>query len=200
MEFADYSLDDFSTKLASDSPTPGGGSIAALSGALSASLSAMVVVLTKDGSLDKYTTELEELQTKGLNLIDEDAASFDKVIDAFKMSKQTEEKKAERKKAIQAALKDASLTPLETMKLGLKLLKIARKVVEKGNENAVSDAGVAGLTAMVAIKGGSYNVLINAQSLSDERAANELKSEVTKIIKEGEELVTEIEEIVASKF
>ncbi|SKA09942.1 cyclodeaminase/cyclohydrolase family protein [Selenihalanaerobacter shriftii] len=200
MDFAKYTVDEFSKKLASDSPTPGGGSIAGLNGALSASLASMVVALTKDDSLDEYAEELKELRTKGLNLIDEDAVSFDKVMDAFKMSKDTKEEKQERNDAIQEALKNASFVPLETMKLGLRLLKITRKVVERGNKNAISDAGVAALTAMVAIKGGSYNVLINAESLKDKETAQELKLDVNNIIEAAEQLEAKIEEIVNMEF
>lgn len=200
MKFKEYVVNDFVEKLASKSPTPGGGSIAALNGALSAALNSMVMSLTKDGSLDEYAEELDNLKVQSLDLIDKDSESFDKVMDAFKMPKNTDEEVAERKAAIQKGLEGASMVPLETMKAGLELIKIAQVVLEKGNENAMSDAGVAALTAMTTIKGGSYNVLINAQSLADKDLSSKLITEVEDIIEESEKIHAEIEESLAKKL
>ncbi|MGM0603354.1 MAG: cyclodeaminase/cyclohydrolase family protein [Bacillota bacterium] len=200
MKFKEFVLEDFVEKLASKSPTPGGGSIAALNGVLSASLSSMVMSLTKDGSLDKFEERLEKLKSQGLDLIDLDSESFDKVMAAFKLSKNSDEEVIERKNAIQEALKEASMVPLETMKLGLELMEIASEVLESGNKNAVSDAGVAALSAMTAIKGGSYNVLINAKSLSDKNVSSELIEEVENIVNKAESLHLEIEKSLNKKL
>lgn len=200
MKFKNFVVEDFVEKLSSKSPTPGGGSIAALNGALSASLNSMVMSLTKDGSLDEFKERLDNLKIRGLDLIDRDSESFDKVMDAFKLPKNSDEEIEERKKSIQEALKGASMVPLETMKLGLELMEIASEVLEKGNKNAMSDAGVAALTAMTAVKGGSYNVLINAQSLSDKKLSSELIEEVEDIIKKAENLHLEIEESLREKL
>ncbi|MBM7624997.1 cyclodeaminase/cyclohydrolase family protein [Sporohalobacter salinus] len=200
MSFSDYSINEFMTELASDSATPGGGSVAGLCGSLSASLVAMVIRLTKDADLTENAAKLEELQAEALELIDEDSESFDQVMKAFKLPKDTEEEKKERSKAIQKALKGAAITPLKTMELGLKLLKIASKVVKEGNENAVSDVGVAGLLALDAVKSGRYNVLINAESLTDEVSANELKEKSQQILEESEELAAKIEDVVEDRI
>lgn len=200
MSFADYSIDEFTAELASDAATPGGGSVAGLCGSLSASLIAMVIRLTKEADFAEDTAQLAELQTEALELIDEDSESFDQVMAAFKLPKETEEEKEKRSRAIQEAMKEAAVTPLKTMKLGLKLLKIAVKVVKEGNVNAVSDAGVAGLLALDAVKGGRYNVLINAESLTDKAEAEELKNESEEILEEAEELAAEIEEVTEERI
>jgi|Deesub1362A_J573_1020465.scaffolds.fasta_scaffold12991_1 formiminotetrahydrofolate cyclodeaminase len=200
MKFAEHTLKDFTAEVASQQPTPGGGSVAGLCGALSASLLSMVVALTKNQSLNEYADELEAIRKEALELMDKDAASFDEVMAAFRMPKETEEEKEKRRAGIQSALKQASIVPLDTMKLGLKLLEIARHVVEKGNPNAVSDVGVAGLAAMTAIKGGGYNVLINAYSLDNREILQKLVDEVEEIVEEGEKLLAEIEKITTHKI
>ena len=180
-KFADYSLEKFNKELSSDAPTPGGGSVAGLSASLSAALIQMVINLTDDSSLNDYNKKLTQKRKEALELIDKDAESFNKVMKAFKMPKNTDEEISKRKKAIQEGLYGASLTPLDTMKLALKLLEIAREVIEKGNPHAISDIGVAGLMAMSSIKGARLNVLINTQSLKDHKKAKKLEIEAEEI-------------------
>jgi len=120
MTFANMTLKEFTSKLSSNSPTPGGGSVAGLSISLGASLASMVVNLTKDGSLDKYSDDLKEHTDFALELIDKDANSFNKVMDAFKMKKDTDQEIKERKKVIQSALYNASLHRLKQLNWGLK--------------------------------------------------------------------------------
>ena len=199
-KFAKYDLNKFTAELASDSPTPGGGSVAGLSASLSASLIEMVVNLTDDSSLDKYQEELSSKRKEALDLIDKDAESFNKVMSAFKMPKNTDEEKKKRKEAIQKGLYGASLTPLDTMKLALKLMELARKIIEKGNPHAISDIGVAGLMGMSAIKGAYLNVLINTQSLNDKEKANKLESEADEIVAKAKKILSEIEEITINKI
>lgn len=199
-KFAKYDLNEFTEKLASNSPTPGGGSVAGLSASLSAALIEMVINLTDDNSLKNNKNELSKKRKEALELIDEDAESFNKVMKAFKMPKNTETEKKERKNNIQEGLYQASLTPLETMKLGLKLMQIAREVIEKGNPHAISDIGVAGYMGISAIKGAYLNVLINTKSLNDKSKAEKLEKEANKIISNGENLLTKIEEITVSKI
>lgn len=200
MKFAEYTLKEFVLKVASESPTPGGGSVAGLCTALGASLISMVVALTKNASLDDCYNELEKIRREALELVDKDAKSFEQVIAAFKLPKDTDEQKEKRKVSIQSALKQASIVPLETMKLSLRLLKIARLVADKGNPNAISDVGVGSLAAMAAIKGGGYNVLINARSLKDKETAQKFTNDVEEMIKEGEKIAAEIEQITKSKI
>lgn len=200
MTFANMSLKEFNSKLSSDSPTPGGGSVAGLSAALGASLASMVVNLTKEGDLDKYQDILDDHIKFALELIDKDALSFNKVMDAFKMEKETDAQIEKRKKAIQSALYEASLTPLETIKLAKDILDITEEVAEKGNKNAVSDAGVAALMALASIKGAAYNVYINTSSLKDKEKADTLEAETKKIVEESEKIAKKVENICKEKI
>ncbi len=200
MTFANMSLKEFNSKLASDSPTPGGGSVAGLSAALGASLSSMVVHLTKEGDLGKYEDELADHRAFALELIDKDALSFNKVMDAFKMDKDTDEAAQKRKEAIQSALYEASLTPMETIKLAKDVLEITEEVARKGNKNAISDAGVAALMALASVKSAAYNVYINTASLNDEDKAKRLEEKTERLVKESEEIADEVERICKERI
>ncbi len=200
MTFANMSLKEFNSKLASDSPTPGGGSVAGLSAALGASLTSMVVHLTKEGDLDKYEADLEDHIKFALELIDKDALSFNKVMDAFKMDKDTDEAAQKRKEAIQSALYEASLTPMETIKLAKDILEITEEVAKKGNKNAVSDAGVAALMALASVKSAAYNVYINTSSLSDENKAKRLEEKTDSLVKESEEIANRVEQVCLDRI
>ena len=200
MTFANMSLKEFNSKLASDSPTPGGGSVAGLSAALGASLTSMVVHLTKEGDFDKYEADLEDHIKFALELIDKDALSFNKVMDAFKMDKDTDEAAQKRKEAIQSALYEASLTPMETIKLAKDILEITEEVAKKGNKNAVSDAGVAALMALASVKSAAYNVYINTSSLSDENKAKRLEEKTDSLVKESEEIANRVEQVCLDRI
>ncbi len=200
MTFANMSLKEFNSKLASDSPTPGGGSVAGLSAALAASLVSMVVNLTKDADLDKYSEELEDNIEFALELIDKDALSFNKVMDAFKMNKETKKKKEKRKKAIQTALYNATLTPMETIKLSKSILEITLEVAEKGNKNAVSDAGVAALMALASVKSAAYNVYINTASLKDQKKTRRLEEKAKKLVDKSQKMADQVENICMEKI
>ncbi|MGM0547767.1 MAG: cyclodeaminase/cyclohydrolase family protein [Bacillota bacterium] len=200
MKFAESSLKEFTDKLASKSPTPGGGSVAGLCSALSAALNSMVVNLTKENSFGQSGAQLSKLKTESLDLMDEDAESFKQVMSAFKLPKNTEAEKEKRTKAIQTALVGAAESPLKIMEVGLEILKLGTKISEKGNVNAVSDAGVGALLALTAVKGGYYNVLINAESLKDKSAAEKLESKADQIVKEAEKLAAEINEMTEKRI
>ena len=197
MTFANLSLKDFSEEVASDKPTPGGGSVAALSAALSSSLLKMVIVLTKDNNeLDSFKSDLNKDIKDAFHLMDKDSDSFNEVMKAFKMPKETELEKKKRKEAIQAGLKKASLTPLDTMKLSYKLIEISIKVARHGNKNAVTDAGVAGYMAFSALQGGYYNVIINTASINDEDFVNTTEKEANEMLEESKSLLEELNDIV----
>ncbi len=199
-KLADNSIVGFNQLLASSAPTPGGGSVAGLSASLGASLTMMVINLTRESGLEGEITRLEEMRKEALDLIDRDAESFEAVMSAFKLPKGTDEEKTERRQKIQDTLLKASLIPLMTMKLGLRLLRLARKVVEVGNPNAVSDIGVAGLMTAAAVEGARYNVLINAYSLKDNEKAKELLEEVREITAECRRLREDIARITEEKI
>ncbi len=168
-------LREFANELSTDSPAPGGGSVAALCGALSAALSAMVANLTvgKKGyeaaqkTLKRAALRGQELKDEYLRLVDLDTEAFNKVMEALRLPKATDEQAAERRAALEAATKEATLVPFRTLEGALELLKLARKAAEKGNRNSLSDAGVAALVARAAAEGAFYNVRINLPGLQD---------------------------------
>ncbi|MFN2364602.1 MAG: cyclodeaminase/cyclohydrolase family protein [Halarsenatibacteraceae bacterium] len=197
MAFADLSLKEFSEEVASSKPTPGGGSVAALSAALSSALLKMVIVLTKDNNeLDSFKSDLKKDIKDAFHLMDKDSDSFNKVMKAFKMSKETESEKEKRKESIQAGLKEASLTPLDTMKLAYKLIEVSIKVARHGNKNAVTDAGVAGYMAFSALQGGYYNVIINTASIKDEKFVDNIEKEAKQMLTESKDFLEELNETV----
>ena len=185
-------LADFLSDLASDSPTPGGGSVAALGGALAAALTSMVANLTIGKK--KYADVQEEVRailakTEGLRLeltelMEEDAAAFDKVMVAMKLPKETDEEKAARTETLQAALVDAAMVPLAVMEKCVEAIALAQVAAEKGNKNAVSDAGVAALMGRAGAHAAKLNVLINLSWIQ----ADEHKSFVEKAGRAIEEL------------
>jgi glutamate formiminotransferase / formiminotetrahydrofolate cyclodeaminase len=172
-QLKDKSISEFLDALASESTAPGGGSVAALSGSLSASLSAMVANLTFDKKGFEDSKELmNEIASRGQELkheymlaIDEDMESFNKIIEARRMPKGSAEEAKARDFAILEANKGATIVPLNVLKKTTELLQLADVVVEKGNPNSLSDGGVAALTALAAAEGAYYNVLINLGGL-----------------------------------
>ena len=181
---------DFIAKLASDTPTPGGGSVAALSGAMSAALLSMVLQISlkkkNDAEEVKKIKEIIEECNKTAKrltlLIDEDALAFDKVMEAYKMPKKSIEEKNERKKAIQLQLKSASLVPLEVMKNVKKLFSYFDFVIMHTLKSTISDVGTALLLADTSIKSASYNVDINLKSLKDNDFKKKVRDEASEII------------------
>ncbi len=172
--FRELPVDGFAEALASDAPTPGGGSASALAGALAAGLVAMVARLTP-GELDDVAAEGDALRAELLTLVDEDAAAFDAVMAAFRLPKETPEQQAGRSEAVQAAYRGAVEPPLRVCMRTVRVLELALRVAGNGNPNAVSDAGVAALLASAALEGAGLNVQINLGSIKDEayRAAQE---------------------------
>jgi glutamate formiminotransferase/formiminotetrahydrofolate cyclodeaminase len=200
--------ESFYDEVASSSPAPGGGSVAASCGVLAAALSAMVCRLTVGKK--KYEAVKEELtvlrdkadalREELTGLIDTDKEAFNAVMTAFKLPKSTDEDAARREAAVQEATKLASLVPLTVMKKSLEVLELALVVAEKGNENSISDAGVAGLTGLAAIEGASYNVRINLKNLTDKSFVDDTRSKVAELRTRGEQTAARIKSIVESKL
>jgi len=171
----------FTEALASGAATPGGGSASALSGALAAGLVAMVARNTaanpdyadRAAELDQIAADAERLREELVGLVDEDAAAFDRVMAAFRLPKDTDELKAARSEQIQAAYKAAVEPPLRVCRDALAVLELAEQIVEQGNPNAVSDAGVAALLAASALEGAALNVEINLGSIKEESFRSE---------------------------
>jgi glutamate formiminotransferase/formiminotetrahydrofolate cyclodeaminase len=187
------SLRSFANELSMDSPTPGGGSVAALCGALSASLSSMVSSLTvgKKGyedvarELTSVAIQAQALKDELLGAVDRDTLAFNKVMEALRLPKTTPEQALEKEQTLEAATKEATLVPLEVLEKSAQAVRLARTVAAKGFKSSLSDAGVAGLTGAAAGEGAYYNVLINFPGIKDEkfkirvrRRADRLKAEL----------------------
>ena len=192
MEFEETTIKAFIDELASNSPAPGGGSVAALCGSLAAGLEAMVANLTL--GKEKYRTgwdkmhkvleEGEKLRAEFISLMNEDTESFNLFMQALKMPKETEEQKASRKAAMGEASKAAPAVPLRTLESCVKAAELSFTVAKYGNSNAVSDAGVAALLAEAAGKAASYNVKINLPGIADEAFAKECRERMEKALAE----------------
>jgi len=200
----DKNLREFANELSMDSPAPGGGSTAALCGALSSSLSSMVSNLTfgkKDyedvqDKVKTWAMAAQELKDEFLRAVDLDTLAFNKVMDAFRMKKKTEEQKKERESAIQEATKEATLVPFSVLEMSLKALELAKNVALYGNKNSLSDAGVAGLTAQTAAEGAYYNVIINLPDIEDKQFKAKMKRRATALKNKSVRMGDEIREIV----
>lgn len=176
MKLQDMTLTGFCAETISSSPAPGGGSVAALCGALSAALSGMVASLTvgkkgyenKEEEMIALKEKAAFLQQSLLLAIDEDASSFNDYMSALKLPKETEEQKSVRKAALQQGLKEAAMVPMRTAELAAEIFPLAAFVVEHGNKNALSDGLVSAMTARTAILSALLNVKINLASIKDE--------------------------------
>ncbi len=194
------SVKDFARETASESAAPGGGSISAYMGALSAALATMVANLSahKRGWDDRWK-EFSDVAEKGqsimnelLTLVDEDTRAFNRIMDVFAMPKGTPEEKAARAAALEEATLNAAKVPLRTMEASLKALPLAKEMAEKGNPASASDAGVAALAAVASIRGADLNVRINAAGLKDRKTAEDLASKASAIIKEAIDIQNDI--------
>ncbi len=192
--------DSFFDEVASSSPAPGGGSVAAAAGALSAALTAMVCRLTVGKKayaevkqeLTEVRDKADKLRDELQHLIEEDEAAFSAVMAAFKSP--------DRDTILEGATRHAAEVPLKVMKKALEGLELALVVARKGNVNSVSDAGVSGLMGQAAIEGAGYNVRINLGSLKDQDYIDNMNREVDEIRQKGEKLATEIRQTVESKL
>ncbi|MBO5779989.1 MAG: glutamate formimidoyltransferase [Muribaculaceae bacterium] len=204
----DMSCRDFAYETASESPAPGGGSISAYMGALAAALGAMVANLSAhkpgwDEQWERFSDAAEEGQAclkQLLALVDEDTAAFNRIMDAFKLPKGTDEEKAARSAAIQAATLYATEVPLRTMKAAFATFPLLRAMAQEGNPASVSDAGVGALAARSAVLGAQLNVRINAAGLKDRAKAEQLVAEAGEIALNAIAAETEILEIVSAKI
>ena len=205
---ASMSVKGFLSELASSSPAPGGGSVAALAGSLGAALSSMVCNLTV--GKEKYADvqneikdalkKSEQLRKELIRLIDKDTEAFNDVMKAFKMPKDTEEQKKKRSRAIQEGYKTAADVPLETAKTCEKILDVAMVVAEKGNQSSITDAAVSAIMAQAGVKSAILNVKINLGSIKDEMFVKKISSELDKLQNNTDKKTKEILAIVNSKM
>ena len=183
-------VENFSMELASDSPAPGGGSVSALAGSLSAALVAMVGNLTVgkekfrqyEPEVQKALEDAEGLREKLLELVDEDTEAFNKVMVAFKLPKETEMERQKRSSAIQQAFIGAAQLPLQVVNNCLRIMQTSEVIIDWGNPNAVSDAGVSVLMAAAGARGAAMNVRINLGSIKDEEQKKKLNTELQEMM------------------
>jgi glutamate formiminotransferase / formiminotetrahydrofolate cyclodeaminase len=201
-------LDSFTDLLSTDAPAPGGGSVAALCAALSGALSAMVSNLTigKKGYEDaqekvlKLAPQGQDIKLRAMQCIDDDTDAFNAMMDAMRLPKKTDEDKKHRDEMIEKTTQKAILVPLRTMEISLQALEVAAQVVEVGNANALSDAGVAALTALTAAKAANYNILINLAGVKEEKFITEVKERSASLIGQCEDLAAGVQAFLADRF
>ena len=204
----DKKVSNFLDELASNSPTPGGGSVAALAGALGAALISMVGNLTigkkkyedVEEDIKKIISSSEKLRYKLSQLIEEDVMAFNNFMATYKMPKETEDEKKIRAEKIQESLIEAAKVPLTVAYKCLEVLSLSKEVAEKGNINVISDAGVAALMAEAALESAIINVKINLRMIKDEKVRTELSSSIKEILLKEKGQKEKVLEIVEEKI
>jgi formiminotetrahydrofolate cyclodeaminase len=197
-KFKDTAVEPFLDALASQAATPGGGSAAAIMGAMGAALVSMVCNLTigkkkyaeVEGEMKDVLAKSEALREKLTGMIEDDVKAFDAVMAAYGMAKETDADKAAREKAIQAALKWATEVPLRCCHAAREVIDLAAIASDKGNLNVLSDAGVAGLAAYAALRSAALNVFTNARMITDKTFAEAKLKELHTLLA-GAESATE---------
>lgn len=201
-------LSDFTNETSSESPAPGGGSISAYCGAMGVALGTMVANLSahKRGWEEKWE-EFSEWAEKGIAyqnellwLVDEDTASFNKIMEAIRLPKDSDEEKKQRNQAIQDATKYAIETPFRVMKVSFESMQVMKAMAEIGNPNSVTDAGVGALCARTAIRGAFLNVKINCSDCEDKKFVNSILEKGQDLIDKSLKLENEIMEITETKI
>lgn len=204
----DLTCKGFAEETASESPAPGGGSISAYMGALAAALGTMVANLSSHKAgwderwnyFSQWAEQGQQMMSELLHLVDEDTAAFNKIMDVFAMPKGTDEEKAARAAALQAATLYATQVPLQTVKTVARVFPLIKAMAEEGNPNSVSDAGVGALAARSAVMGALLNVKINAAGLKDRTVADQLVAEAEAIALAAQQQENEILAIVNAKI
>ena len=204
--FRDQTVDQFISLLASGEPTPGGGSAAAIAGSLGGALVAMVATLSEgrpkyaehDALLAEAKAAGQELANRLLDLADEDANAFAGFGTAMKMPRDTDEEKAERTKALQAAALAATEAPFKTVQACLEVAAMAEAMAGRSNKNASSDLEVAGLMSVAAARSAAANVFVNLPAMGDEALARDLLARTEAIVNDVERLSSRTREVVRS--
>ncbi len=189
-KLVNMTISDFADELSTDSPAPGGGSVAALNGVLASSLIAMVTNLThgKKGyenyydDVEKIGVKAQKIKYKLLDLIDKDTDAFNELMAAMKMPKKTDEQKKQKEIAMEEATKNATLIPFNVMETINQLMDVLDEITEKGNQNSISDVGVGAINALACAEGAYMNVLINLSSIKDKEFVDKLKNDGKNIL------------------
>lgn len=207
-DLVELKVNGFVDEVSRESPAPGGGSIAALAGALGAALASMVSNLSigkrgtedVDEELKPVAEKAQELKDKLVKAIDDDTNAFNAYMDTRRLPGKTEEEKKFKNEAIQAGLKQAVMVPLNTAKWSAEVLNVAEKAVDFGNINSVTDAGVGAQIAFTGVKGGVYNVLINLKEIEDNSFVEEMIKTCDNLEKESFEYLQKISKKVDDKI
>lgn len=210
--FINKSLKEYIAVTASGEPTPGGGSVAALVGSLGGALTNMVSNLTVGkkayeelsdeikSEIVENSNEVEKLIEELSGIVDEDTKAFDKVMEAFKLPKETDEEKLARTKAIQEGYKIALEVPLRCAEKCLRILELQEVFANYGNVNAITDVGVGTLLAYSGLEGALFNVTINLGSIKDEEFKKEISAKVDRLLNEGKRLKENLLDIVYKRL
>ena len=201
-------LREFCNETLSDSPAPGGGSVAALMGALGVSLGGMVANLSagkrewhdKIEYFSNWAVKAQQLKDELLALVDEDTAAFNKVMDAFGLPKESAEEKSARSAAIEQATKYAAEIPLKVMETASRSYELLSEMAEKGNPASISDVGVGALATRACIGGAAMNVRINLAGLKDEKFKSSLLKKIQQFSADSDARFKEIDQIVEAKL
>lgn len=204
----DQPIQQFLDELASKSATPGGGSAAAIMGAMGAALVGMVCNLTVgkknyeavEAEMADVLARADALRAQSMDLIRADIEAFDRVMAAYALPRETEEDKAARGRAIQEALKAATEVPLVCARLCADIIELSEIAAQKGNRNLISDAGVAVMAAHAALKSAALNVYVNAKGVKDEAFARDRVDRLETLLKEGEAKAVAVFETVKANL
>jgi len=207
-KFKDTAVEPFLDALASQAATPGGGSAAAIMGAMGAALVSMVCNLTigkkkyaeVEGEMKDVLAKSEALREKLTGMIEDDVKAFDAVMAAYGMAKETDADKAAREKAIQAALKWATEVPLRCCHAAREVIDLAAIASDKGNLNVISDAGVAVLAAYAALRSAALNVFTNARMITDKIFAEAKLKELHALLAGAESATEKAYAVVKDKL
>ena len=208
MKLAELKTAEFVDLLASDAPAPGGGSAAALEGALGAALTAMVCSLTigkkKYAEFEELAAEAQkkaaDLKARFVDVMDRDTEAFNVVSAAFGMPKATDEEKAARSAAIQKGLEGCTKTPFEMMELAVETLELTASILGKSNDSAASDLGVSALSLRAAIQGAWLNVLINIGNLKNKELAEDYRKKGEALLAKALPLADQIYDTVVKSM
>ena len=203
-QLVDLTVKGFAEETSRESPAPGGGTIAAYMGALGAALGTMVANLSSHKAgwddrweeFSRWADQGQALEAQLLHLVDEDTQAFNRIMAAFGMPKGSDEEKAARSAAIQAATLYAAEVPLQTMRTAMEVFPLCRAMVKDGNPNSITDAGVGALAARAAVLGAGMNVMINASSLKDKEQAQALIAQAKELMDKANGEEEEISQLV----
>jgi len=190
---------NFVHEVSRDTPAPGGGSIAALSGALGAALTSMVSNITAGKgeyedvreAMMEIAEKVQNIKDKLLRAVDEDTTAFNAYMEARRLPQNTEEEKKKREAAIQDGLKQAVKVPFNTAQLSFEALKLANRVALEGFKSSITDAGVGAYAAYTGVIGGIYNILINLPQIKDEKFKSDMRSTCATLEEEARKILSE---------